>query len=245
MLIVDSQIHIWQNGKMSAHHRQDATYSYERGAGRDEIGGRRLRGDPSAGLARRARQYLRHRSGEAPPGQVLHPREFRSPEPRPREHRRALARTLAGHAGVPLQLQRAASEDVVDRRLARLVLEGVREGGPARRVCSSPDRPSRCSARSPSGIPGSRCTSITSAAAAAGPPSRTTRPMRTCREMLALGEAAQCRGQAVGRAEHFEPALPVQEHPRLPEAESSTRSVPTAASGAPTSPACRSRTGNA
>ena len=29
MLIVDSQIHIWQNGKMSAHHRQVATYSIE------------------------------------------------------------------------------------------------------------------------------------------------------------------------------------------------------------------------
>jgi predicted TIM-barrel fold metal-dependent hydrolase len=27
MLIVDSQIHIWQNGKMSAHHRQVSTYS--------------------------------------------------------------------------------------------------------------------------------------------------------------------------------------------------------------------------
>jgi predicted TIM-barrel fold metal-dependent hydrolase len=26
MLIVDSQIHIWQNGKMSAHHRQIPTY---------------------------------------------------------------------------------------------------------------------------------------------------------------------------------------------------------------------------
>jgi predicted TIM-barrel fold metal-dependent hydrolase len=29
MLIVDSQIHIWENGKMSPHHRQDATYSAE------------------------------------------------------------------------------------------------------------------------------------------------------------------------------------------------------------------------
>jgi predicted TIM-barrel fold metal-dependent hydrolase len=27
MLIVDSQIHIWQNGKMSPHHRQIPTYS--------------------------------------------------------------------------------------------------------------------------------------------------------------------------------------------------------------------------
>ena len=29
MLIVDSQIHIWQNGKMSSHHRQIPTYSVE------------------------------------------------------------------------------------------------------------------------------------------------------------------------------------------------------------------------
>src|SRR5437899_526055 len=29
MLIVDSQIHLWQNGKMSAHHRQIPTYSVD------------------------------------------------------------------------------------------------------------------------------------------------------------------------------------------------------------------------
>jgi predicted TIM-barrel fold metal-dependent hydrolase len=29
MLIVDSQIHIWQSGKMSAHHRQIPTYSVD------------------------------------------------------------------------------------------------------------------------------------------------------------------------------------------------------------------------
>ncbi len=29
MLIIDSQIHIWQNGKMSPHHRQNPTYSIE------------------------------------------------------------------------------------------------------------------------------------------------------------------------------------------------------------------------
>ena len=29
MLIVDSQLHIWKNGKMSPHHRQDATFSYD------------------------------------------------------------------------------------------------------------------------------------------------------------------------------------------------------------------------
>jgi predicted TIM-barrel fold metal-dependent hydrolase len=29
MLIVDSQIHLWQNGRMSAHHRQIPTYSVD------------------------------------------------------------------------------------------------------------------------------------------------------------------------------------------------------------------------
>jgi hypothetical protein len=29
MLIVDSQIHIWENAKMSAHHRQIPTYSVD------------------------------------------------------------------------------------------------------------------------------------------------------------------------------------------------------------------------
>ena len=29
MLIVDSQIHLWQNGKMSAHHRQASSYLVE------------------------------------------------------------------------------------------------------------------------------------------------------------------------------------------------------------------------
>src|SRR5688500_17233269 len=29
MLIVDSQIHIWENGKMSPHHRQDPTYGID------------------------------------------------------------------------------------------------------------------------------------------------------------------------------------------------------------------------
>jgi hypothetical protein len=29
MLIVDSQIHIWRNGKMSAHYRQIPTYSVD------------------------------------------------------------------------------------------------------------------------------------------------------------------------------------------------------------------------
>ncbi len=28
MLIVDSQIHIWNSGRMVAHHRQDPAYSY-------------------------------------------------------------------------------------------------------------------------------------------------------------------------------------------------------------------------
>ena len=158
-------------------------------------------------------------------------------------HRQALART-AGHARLPLHLQPAASEELVDRRLARLVLGGVRAGRAAgrpagRRANGRPrqDRraPSRAEAahRPPSGA----------AAAAAG--DTTMRPLPICAEMLALAKLPQCRGQAVRRAELFEPALSRTRTSTTICSRSSTRSGPSAASGAPTSPACRARTGNA
>jgi len=39
MLIVDSQIHVWKNGRMIAHHRQDPTYSYEDAAAEMDVAG--------------------------------------------------------------------------------------------------------------------------------------------------------------------------------------------------------------
>ena len=54
-------------------------------AGRDGLGRGRLRGDPSAQLARRGGQRARRRGGAPAPGQVLHPRALRPPEPGSRE----------------------------------------------------------------------------------------------------------------------------------------------------------------
>ena len=152
MLIVDSQIHIWQNGKMSPHHRQIPTYSARRCAGRDDIGRRRLRGHPSARLARRGRS-------------TCWP-----------SRRCASTRTSSASSGISTCRARIA------RRSSRTGANGRacsgsglpsasrtrRRGGPTarstgsgrrarRRTCASAfspaGRPSRHSARSPSGIP--------------------------------------------------------------------------------------------
>src|SRR2546421_3373233 len=128
MLIVDSQIHIWQNGKMSAHHRQIPTYSKD-----DALAEMKSAGvdcavlHPPSALGE-AVNVLAVEAARRHPDTILHPRAFRSPEPGSRDDRRALARP-AGHARIPVHLQPAPSEGVVDRWLARLVLGGVRGGG--------------------------------------------------------------------------------------------------------------------
>ena len=116
-------------------------------------GGRGRRGgDPSAQHAWRGGQRAGGRSSAPTPGQILHPGEFRPAAPRPARHRQKLAAT-AGHARLPLHLQPAAPAELVDRRLARLVLGGVRAGRAADRHCWPVDIwPT--SARSPSAIPG-------------------------------------------------------------------------------------------
>ena len=59
------------------------------------------------------------------------------------------------------------------------------------------------------------------------------------------GEAQECRGQVHRRAGQFEPApTPTRTSTNTPS-RSSRRSAPSAASGAPTSPACRARGRNA
>src|SRR5207237_7028076 len=68
------------------------------------------------------------RGGESASRQVLHPREFRSDGAEPPRHRQELAPT-ARHARLPLYLQPATPAGLVERRLARLVLGRLREGG--------------------------------------------------------------------------------------------------------------------
>ena len=186
MLIVDSQIHLWENGKMSAHHRQIPTYSMD-----DALAEMAAAGVDAAVI------HPPSTLGEAVNALAveaarLHPDKFcilghfdlQSPD---RENIVAHWRRAAGHARVPLHLQPAASEGVVDRRLARLVLGGVREGGTAHRPAGrrAHGRP-RQDRRAPSRAEAAhRPPWPRRAAAAAGP---TTRPLPICREMLALAK---------------------------------------------------------
>src|SRR5262249_1111762 len=140
------------------------------------------------------------------------PRPLRPPEPRPREDRRALARA-AGHARLSLHVQPAAPEGVVDRRLARVVLGGVR----ARRPAGRPPR------RRPDG--GAREDRRAASAAEASHRSpRTARRRHRDRGRRGVrrpegpprdGALSKRRDQDVGRAELLEPTLSVQEPPRL------------------------------
>ena len=151
MLIVDSQIHIWQNGKMSAHHRQIPTYSVD-----DALAEMASAGvdcaviHPPSSLGE-AVNVLAVEAVRRHPDKFCILGHFDLAEPGSREHRRPLARA-AGHARVPVHLQPAASEGLVDRRLARLVLGGLREGGTARRAPGRREH-GGAGARSPSGIP--------------------------------------------------------------------------------------------
>ena len=243
MLIVDSQIHIWENGKMSPHHRQIPTYGID-----DALAEMKSAGvdaaviHPPSSLGEAANEL-------AVKAVKLHPEKFcilghfdlQSAESR--GHRQALARA-AGHARVPLHLQRAAPEDVVDRRLARLVLEGVREGEPAGR---SPRQ-----REEHRGIREDRRAASGSQDAHRSHRTRRRQGRRQGRRGLCRpsGDArarqiTQCRGQALGRAEHVEPS-PIRTRTSTSTCNrSSRRSGPTAVSGAPTSRACRARIGSA
>jgi len=113
MLIVRSQIHIWQNGKMSAHHRQIPTYS----------------ADDARQMARPGSMSVIHppqlprRGGHVSPSrrcactkQILHLGHFDLESPGSREHRPPAGATGPGMVGFRFTFQSAASEGVVDRR---------------------------------------------------------------------------------------------------------------------------------
>ena len=115
MFIVDSQIHIWENARMSAQHRQIPTYAMDDALKEMARGRGRRRGAASAQHARRGGQRAGGRGGQPHPGQILHSRTFRPAGAEPRGHRQELAAT-AGHARLPLHVQPAAPAELVDRR---------------------------------------------------------------------------------------------------------------------------------
>ena len=102
----------------------------------------------------------------------------------------------------------------------------------------------RRSARSPSGIPGSNCTSIISGGAVAVAARRTRTPSPICRRCLRSRNSrmsrSRCRARRAIRAIPTPTATSTAIFTRF-----STRSGRRAASGAPTSRACRAATANA
>ena len=151
MLIVDSQIHIWEDAKMSAHHRQIPTYSMDDALKEmAEAGVDAAVIHPPSTLGEKV-NVLAVEAVQAASRQVLHPRAFRPAGAEPRGHRQELA-AAPGHGRLSLHLQPAAPAELVDRRLARLVLGRLRE----ERSCRSGSWPAATwllSPRSPSAIP--------------------------------------------------------------------------------------------
>ena len=133
MQIVNSQIHLWENARMSPQHRQIPTYNVD-----DALKEMAEAGVDAAVI------HPPSTLGEGPNAQAVeavrpHPDKFcilgnfdlQSPEPRGDRQELAAA---AGHARLPLYVQSAAPAELVVGRLARLVLGGLRARKAARRA---------------------------------------------------------------------------------------------------------------
>ena len=212
MLIVDSQIHIWQNGKMSAHHRQIPTYSVD-----DALAEMASAGVDCAVI------HPPSSLGEAVNVLAVeavrqHPDKF----------------CILGH----FDLQSPDRENIVAHWRERPGMLGFRFtfNQPHQKAwwtdgsldwfwaaCEKAGLPVGLLAGGEHGGAGEdRRAASRAEAAHRSPRARRRRRRRNRRRGLCrpAGHAGarqvpQCRGQDVGRAELFEPALPVQEHPRL------------------------------
>ena len=241
MLIVDSQIHIWENGKMSPHHRQIPTYGIDdalaemKSAGVDAavIHPPSSLGEPPNELAVRAVK--------------LHPEKF----------------CILGH----FDLQAPNREEIVKHWRERPGMLGFRYtfNQPHEKTwwtdgsldwfwkaCEKADSAwSLGQWEQHRGIGQDR--------RAASRPQDAHRPYRTRRrpsrcegdaayanlsEMLALAKLPNVSVKLSGAPSTSRGATPTRTFTSTCS-RSSRRSVPTAASGVPTSPACRSRIGNA
>ena len=134
MQIVDLQIHLWENARMSPQHRQIPTYNVD-----DALKEMAEAGVDAAVI------HPPSTLGEGPNAQAVeavkaHPDKFcilgnfDLAGPEPRGDRPELA-AAAGHARLPLHVQPAASAELVVGRLARLVLGRLR----ARKAAGRPD----------------------------------------------------------------------------------------------------------
>jgi hypothetical protein len=126
MQIVDSQIHIWENARMSSQHRQIPTYSMDDALKEmAEAGVAAAVIHPPSTLGEKVNE-LAVEAVRQHPDKFCNSRAFRSAEPGSREHRQELAATPR-HGWLPLHVQSAVPAELVDRWIARLVLGDLRE----------------------------------------------------------------------------------------------------------------------
>ena len=186
MLIVDSQIHLWENARMSPQHRQIPTYNVD-----DALKEMAEAGVDAAVI------HPPSTLGEGPNVQAVeavkaYPQKFcilgnfdlQAPN---KEDIVRNWRQRPGMLGFRFTFNQPHQQSWWSDGTARLVLGGLRAGEtagrPDGRRASSP-----ISAGSPSAIPGSNCTSTTMAAAAAGGSGKDDAAFANLGEMLALAK---------------------------------------------------------
>ena len=195
MLIVDAQVHIWGSGTpTNANHRQVAAFTKDELLKEMDAAGVDARGDPSAGVWDPNANELAVEAARQHPDRLAILGNFPLDRPESRGADRRLE-AAAGNARLALRVPAAAPEDLADRRHDRLAVAG----GRARRAAGR-----RCSRRT--SCPRSREVAAEASGAeadhrsprpAVGRP-RTTRPGRTCRELLALAKYPNVAIKATG-----------------------------------------------
>ncbi len=237
MLIVDAQIHLWEKGTPSPPHRQEPYSAAEAIAAMDRS--RRRPGADPPGAVGPGFERAGDRSGAEISRSLPHHGLVLSRRPERKRPRRALERA-AGHGRAALLFQRAAQAGVDDRRDARLAVARGRArrraGGACRRVVPADRRRDRRAPprpqidRRPHG-------------GAAG-------QQRRCRLSVPAGAAGarqipERRGQGDGSSGLRRGRLSVPQLPRAPAPLLRRVRARHGCSGAPTSPGCRARGGNA
>ena len=127
MQIVDSQIHIWEDARMSAQHRQIPTYSMDDALKEmAEAGVDAAVIHPPSTLGEKVNELAVEAVRKHPDKFcILGHFDLQSPD---RESDRQELAAAPRHARLSFHVQPAASAELVDRRLARLVLGGLRKG---------------------------------------------------------------------------------------------------------------------
>ena len=127
MQIVNSQIHIWEDAKMSPQHRQIPTYSMDDALKEmGEAGVDAAVIHPPSTLGEKVNELAVEAVRRHPDKFcILGHFDLQSPD---RENIVKNWRQRPGHARLPLHVQPATPAKLVDRRLARLVLGGLRKG---------------------------------------------------------------------------------------------------------------------